>query len=258
MDCPAGMKVASLLYVVQGAAYSLPSCTAALNFTSRSMGKAEMVEVVDQEAPYYLSMTARVPAIGITFVPLAFGQRHSFYLALDFYSAFDFTDPPLCTIITFAPYSESISALGGQRRTNVFGPTTATALPTMEVTQELAIGGNTKTLHYEIQALYTANGMLVQVRTPRMVTRIAMASSSRVPPSPTATTLFRQLLSRSGLEQIQIPQGQEDEEQAKGDHQDGEDNPADTEEPIDPKGLEGGDGPGGPGGGGPGGPGGLL
>ncbi|KAJ3991136.1 hypothetical protein F5050DRAFT_1812899 [Lentinula boryana] len=153
-------------------------------------------------------------------------------------------NPFVANAQSFSPYSESISAL-------------ATALPMMEVTQELTIGGNAETLDYEDQTLYTADRIPVQVRTPWMVTRIAMASSSRKPPSPTATTLFGQLLSRSALEQIQIPEGQEDKEQAEGEHQDGEENPTDAKELIDHEGPEGGDGPGGPGGGGPGGPGGL-
>ncbi|KAJ3991582.1 hypothetical protein F5050DRAFT_1812375 [Lentinula boryana] len=81
-------------------------------------------------------------------------------------------NPFLANAQSFVPYSESISALGGRKQTNVFGPTMSTALPTMEVNSEFAIGGNTKTLDCEIQTLYTATGMPVQVQTPQTVTRI--------------------------------------------------------------------------------------
>ncbi|KAJ3991687.1 hypothetical protein F5050DRAFT_1812276 [Lentinula boryana] len=117
-------------------------------------------------------------------------------------------NPFLANAQSFAPYSESISALGGRRRTNVFGPTTSTALPTTEVNPDFAIGGNTETLDYEIQTLYTATGMPVQVRTPRRTTRTVTESSSTIiPPSPTAATIFGQLLARNALEHTQIPEG---------------------------------------------------
>ncbi|KAJ4483895.1 hypothetical protein J3R30DRAFT_3698862 [Lentinula aciculospora] len=144
-----------------------------------------------------------------------------------------------------ALYSESILALGVHRRNNVFSPTTLTSLPILEVTLELAIGRTTDILNYNIQTLYTASGVPVQVRTPCTVTQIASASSSVIPPSQMATTPFGQ----------EVEEDNVDEEQSDGRDQanlDGEEACEETEEPTDPEGPAGGE----PGGGGPGGPGG--
>ncbi|KAJ4475475.1 hypothetical protein J3R30DRAFT_3735381 [Lentinula aciculospora] len=120
---------------------------------------------------------------------------------------------------SFALYLESISALGGCRRNNVFGPTTLTSLPTLEVTSEFAIGGTADTLNYDIQTLYTVSGIPVQVRTPHTITQIATTSSLVIPPSPMATTLFGQLLSQNELVRTQIPEGQEVEEEDEANEQ---------------------------------------
>ncbi|KAJ4480824.1 hypothetical protein J3R30DRAFT_3403144 [Lentinula aciculospora] len=63
----------------------------------------------------------------------------------------------------FVPYSESILALGGHRRNNVFCPTTLISLPTLEVISEFMIGGTADTLNFDIQTLYTASGITVQM-----------------------------------------------------------------------------------------------
>ncbi|KAJ3995255.1 hypothetical protein F5050DRAFT_1713061 [Lentinula boryana] len=122
-------------------------------------------------------------------------------------------NPFVANAQSFAPYSESISALGGQRRNNIFGPTTAASLPTTEVAPEVAIGGTTETMDYEFQTLYTASGMPVQVRTPRRNTHIATTSSNTIiPPSPMAATIMGQILFRNTPTGPQIPEGPEDEE----------------------------------------------
>ncbi|KAJ3992493.1 hypothetical protein F5050DRAFT_1715224 [Lentinula boryana] len=122
-------------------------------------------------------------------------------------------NPFVANAQSFTPYSESISALGGRRRTNVFGPTTAASLPTTEIVLEVAIGGTTETMDYEFQTLYTASGMPVQVRTPRRNTHIATTSSNTIiPPSPTAATIMGQILSCNTPTGPQIPEGPEDEE----------------------------------------------
>ncbi|KAJ4481007.1 hypothetical protein J3R30DRAFT_3865113 [Lentinula aciculospora] len=193
------------------------------------------------------------------------------------------SNPFLANAQSFAPYSETISALGGRRRANVFGPTTSTAHSTMEVNLEFAIGRNTETLDYEIQTLYTATGIPVQAtralgsdgtsaklsatlpthypgvpaKTPRTVTRIATTSSAIIPTSPTAAAIFRQLLAQNAPDNTQIPEGQE-EDHPKEDNwedQDGEEDLVGAEENLaDLEGSDDNEGPGGGGLGGPGGP----
>lgn len=161
-------------------------------------------------------------------------------------------NPFIANAESFAPYAESISALGNHRRNSAFGPA-ATIPSTAKISTDTAIGSNTDTLNYEYTTLYTAEEQPVQVRTPWTIQTVT-AGSGVVPPSPTAT-LAGQLQEQAGIcsatqsAEPKIPKGGE----GVDNNEQLDDNPNKPGNNDDP----GDDGPGssdGSGGGNPGGP----